>query len=69
MRILIKLLRDETGVSAIEYCFLAAFVSVTLMFAIATLGTNLGASFNDVAASISGSGSDDDDDDDDGDGD
>lgn len=64
-----RLARDERGVSMIEYCFLSAFVAISLLFAVNLLGVALTSSFIEVGEALGGgSDSDDDDDDDDDDG-
>ena len=41
MQTLYRFLKDETGATAIEYGLIAALVSVVIITAVATLGTNL----------------------------
>jgi Flp pilus assembly pilin Flp len=74
----LRLLRDERGVSAIEYCVLVALVAVGLVIAVQLLGSNVSASYTQAGDALSeasggGDGSDsdgdDDDDNEDGDGD
>lgn len=45
-------LRDETGVSAIEYGLIAALVVIGLTVALTPLGTNLAAKFTTIANSL-----------------
>ncbi|MGH7009106.1 MAG: Flp family type IVb pilin [Stellaceae bacterium] len=52
MKTLTKLLRDESGVTAIEYGLIAALISVVIITAVTTVGTNLTAVFNSVATSL-----------------
>lgn len=52
MKTLTKLLRDESGVTAIEYGLIAALISVVIVTAVTTVGTNLTAVFNSVATSL-----------------
>ena len=43
-----KLLRDESGATAIEYGLIAAFVGVVLVAALQFLGTQLTSTFSNV---------------------
>jgi pilus assembly protein Flp/PilA len=45
-------LRDESGATAIEYGLIAALISVVIITAVKTVGTNLTATFNSVATAI-----------------
>jgi pilus assembly protein Flp/PilA len=45
-------LRDERGVTAIEYSLIAALVALVIVAAITSLGTSLKTTFNTVATSI-----------------
>jgi pilus assembly protein Flp/PilA len=47
-----KLLKDETGVTAIEYGLIAALVAVVGLASIPTVGTKLAATFTSVAGSL-----------------
>jgi pilus assembly protein Flp/PilA len=44
-----NLARDEGGATAIEYGFIAALISVVIIVAIRSVGTNLSAVFSSVA--------------------
>jgi len=46
---LIDLLKNETGVTAIEYGLIAALISVACVVVLGTVGTNLSSTFNTVA--------------------
>lgn len=46
---LIKFLREEDGVTAIEYGLIAALIAVVIITAVALVGTNLTNTFNAVA--------------------
>jgi pilus assembly protein Flp/PilA len=48
-----KFLKDESGATAIEYGLIAALVSVAIIAALSTLGSNLGTTFNTVATNLS----------------
>jgi pilus assembly protein Flp/PilA len=44
--------RDESAATAIEYGLIVALISVVIITAVTTVGTNLRAKFNTVASSI-----------------
>lgn len=43
---------DESGATAIEYGLIAALISVAIISAATTLGTNISTTFNKVAAKM-----------------
>ena len=47
-----KLIRDESGATAIEYGLIAALIAVVIILAVTAVGTNLSATFNTVATSL-----------------
>ena len=47
-----KLLRDEAGVTAIEYGLIAALIAVAAVTIMGTVGTNLSSTFNTVAGKL-----------------
>jgi pilus assembly protein Flp/PilA len=47
-----RFVRDESGVTAIEYGLIAALVSVVIIAAAGLVGTNLAAVFNNIAAQL-----------------
>jgi len=47
-----RFVRDEDGISAIEYGLLAALIALAIVGAVGTLGSNLKTIFNNVASSI-----------------
>ena len=49
-----KLLKDESGATAIEYGLIAALVSVAIIGILGTLGTNLLATFTTVSNELGG---------------
>jgi len=49
---LINLLNDEMGVTAIEYGLIAALISVACVVVLGTVGTNLSSTFNTVANNL-----------------
>ena len=49
LEILKNLFNDEAGATAIEYGLIAALISVVIITAVTTVGTNLQSTFNTVA--------------------
>jgi pilus assembly protein Flp/PilA len=47
-----RFMRDESAATAIEYGLIVALISVVIITAVTTVGTNLRAKFNTVASSI-----------------
>ena len=47
-----RLLRDEEGVTAIEYGLIAALIAVAIVAAVTTVGTNLNGVYTKVANSM-----------------
>jgi pilus assembly protein Flp/PilA len=43
---------DESGATAIEYGLIAALISIAIIGGARTLGTNIGATFNNVGNAI-----------------
>lgn len=50
--LLTNLVRDESGVTAIEYGLIAALVAVVCIVAWQLLGSNLSTQFSDIASSV-----------------
>ena len=48
----INLIKDESGVTAIEYALIAALIAVAAIGAFTTLGTSLSNKFSNVATCI-----------------
>lgn len=46
--------RDEEGVTAIEYGLIAALIAVTIILAVTAVGDGLCETFNDVAVALGG---------------
>lgn len=46
-------LADEAGATAIEYGLIAGLIAVVIISAVTTLGTNISAKFNAIAANLS----------------
>ena len=49
---LTKLVRDESGATAIEYALIASLIAVVIVTAVTTVGTNLKATFNTVGNAL-----------------
>ena len=47
-----RLIRDETGVTAIEYGLIAALIAVAAVNVMGTVGTNLSRTFNTIATKL-----------------
>lgn len=47
-----RFLKDEEGVTAIEYGLIAALIAVVIITAVTLVGTNLTAIFNRVASAL-----------------
>ena len=52
MKKLLGFLKEEEGVTAIEYGLIAALIAVAIITAVGTVGTGLTATFNAVAAKL-----------------
>jgi pilus assembly protein Flp/PilA len=51
--VLSKLMRDESGATAIEYGLIAALISVVIIVAITAVGTQLSTTFNTISTKLS----------------
>ncbi len=52
---LVNFLRQDSGVTAIEYGLIAALIAVAIMVALTTLGTSLSNNFGEISTNIDGS--------------
>lgn len=52
MKFLNKLIRDEAGATAIEYGLIAALIAVAAIVSMNSLGTQLTATFSEVATTL-----------------
>ncbi len=52
MKKLIRFLKDEDGVTAIEYGLIAALIAVGIIFAVTAVGNKLQKTFNAVEAAL-----------------
>jgi pilus assembly protein Flp/PilA len=50
--LLTRLIKDESGVTAIEYALIAAMIVVVSIAIIGSVGTNLSTTFSKVAAAL-----------------
>jgi pilus assembly protein Flp/PilA len=50
--LLVQFVQDESGVTAIEYGLIAAFISVVIIGAAGLIGTNLAAVFTNISAQL-----------------
>lgn len=51
-RVLVRMLRDKDGATAIEYGLIAALVSVAAISAFQLVGTNLSTTFHTIATRL-----------------
>jgi pilus assembly protein Flp/PilA len=52
MKILSRLLADESGATAIEYGLIVALIAVVIIGAVTTLGTNLNSTMSKAGSAI-----------------
>ena len=50
--VILRLVADRSGVTAIEYGLIAALIAVIIIGAVATVGTSLSTTFSTVAGSL-----------------
>ena len=50
----VRLVKDESGVTAIEYGLIAGLISVLIIAAVTLIGTQLQAVFNAIATALAG---------------
>jgi pilus assembly protein Flp/PilA len=51
-KLAIRFARNQSGATAIEYGLIAALISVVIIGALSTVGTNLVAKFNQIAVQL-----------------
>ena len=51
-RLFSKFLCDESGATAIEYCLIAAGISIVIVVAVSGIGTTLNSKFTSVNSSL-----------------
>jgi pilus assembly protein Flp/PilA len=49
---LVSFLREDNGVTAIEYGLIAALIAVAIIVALTTLGQSLESNFNEISSSL-----------------
>jgi pilus assembly protein Flp/PilA len=52
MSVLLRLIRDRNGATAIEYGLIAALISVVIIAAVTLVGTKLSSTFSTVASKL-----------------
>jgi pilus assembly protein Flp/PilA len=52
LQLLSRFLRDQSGATAIEYCLLAAGISIVIITAVNGIGTSLNTKFTSVNSSL-----------------
>jgi pilus assembly protein Flp/PilA len=52
VKTLANLVRDDAGVTAIEYALIAALVAVVIVVAVTAVGTHLKTTYNSVATDL-----------------
>jgi pilus assembly protein Flp/PilA len=52
MNIFSRFMKDESGATAIEYGLIAALISVAIIAALKSVGSNLTSTFNNVANNL-----------------
>jgi pilus assembly protein Flp/PilA len=52
MSVLLRLIRDRNGATAIEYGLIAALISVVIIAAVTLVGTRLSSTFSTVASKL-----------------
>jgi pilus assembly protein Flp/PilA len=51
-KLIMHFLRDETAATAIEYGLIAAGISIAIILAVTTLGSNLNTTFTSVSTAL-----------------
>jgi pilus assembly protein Flp/PilA len=52
LNLILHVLRDQDGVTAIEYALIASLISIAAVTVIGTIGTNLSSTFSTVAGKL-----------------
>lgn len=52
MKTILNFIRNEDGATAIEYGLIAALLSVVIIVAVTSVGTNLKSTFNSISAAL-----------------
>ena len=56
-KFLARFVRDESGVTAMEYGMIAALIAVVILGVLQTLGTNLNTTFGSISSAVSAANS------------
>lgn len=56
MNFITKFIREEDGVTAIEYGLIAALIAVVIIGAVSTVGTALSTKFGEIATAVGNAG-------------
>jgi pilus assembly protein Flp/PilA len=56
LEIMLRLLKEEKGATAVEYGLMVALIAVVIIGAVAALGTSLNTKFTTVGNAVSGAG-------------
>ncbi len=56
LKVMSKLMRDDSGATAIEYGLIAALISVVIIGVLTTVGNNLLAVFTNVGTALNNAG-------------
>ena len=54
LKVIKRFLKEEDGVTAIEYGLIAALIAIVIIIAVTAVGTNLDAIFTRVSTTLSG---------------
>ena len=52
MKMIAKMIKNDDGATAIEYCIIAALIAVAAIAGMTTLGGRIGGGFNNVAGNL-----------------
>jgi pilus assembly protein Flp/PilA len=50
--VLVQFIREENGVTAIEYGLIAALIAVAIIIALQALGSSLESNFNEISSAL-----------------
>jgi pilus assembly protein Flp/PilA len=50
--IISRFLNNESGATAIEYCLIAAGISIVIIVAVNSIGTNLNSTFSSISSQL-----------------
>lgn len=53
MKTIVRLMKNESGATAIEYGLIAALIAVAIITGVTSVGDKLGTTFNNVANNLS----------------